>query len=450
MNRAAVLRLTLLAFAIRFGAAVFWSLALPVWGYGNPQEQAGYVMADAYTRDTAAWALAQSGQPLVKAFGYSQAADQYGGLLWLSAAVYRLLGSHQPLVMSAVLALLAALSVPLGWAFVRRVWGVRTADWTAWGLALYPEAVLLGSAHMREGPGISLVALGVLGAAVCAEGQRVRGAGGMALAVLLALPLSPPIAFTVALVSALTLGALDEWRFLRRRGWQVLLGLAATALVLRLLPKGNALLVLLHSASRYQGYLTRQASGWVQRTFRVLPSWAYLPFLAAYGMVRPLLPAALLAGGAPLWQGVAIWRALGWTLVLAGLALAALRVALERAWFRLPGVWLGLVAAQALVASLRSGGDLWDNPRYRALMALPQVALVAWGVLSQRERPSAWVPRLLQGAMLGALWLFPWYVRRYTPLDWAVVSIFKTLALGGVTLVLYAVFRWAGEESVQV
>lgn len=444
MNRSALIRLTLLAFLLRVGAAVFWSVALPRWGYGNPPELAGYVMADAYTRDTAAWELAQSGRPLGDAFGYSQAADQYGGLLWLSAGVYRLLGGHYPLVMAALLALLASLSVPLAWAFTRRVWGARLALWTAWGVALYPEAVLLGSAHMREGPGMTLMALGLYGAAVCAEGQRKRGAGWMLLAVFLALPLSPPIAVTVALGCAVTLAVLDEWRFLRRREWQVLLGVAGLALVLLLWMKGGFLLSLLHNVSRYQGYLTKQASGWVQRTFRVLPAWAQLPFLVAYGVARPLLPAALLAGGSPLWQGIAIWRALGWTLVLGGLMLALLRVALERAWLRLPGVWLGLILFQALVASLRGGGDLWDSPRYRAILAFPQIALGVWGWLSQRERPSVWVPRVLQGAILGALWLFPWYVRRYTPLDWAVVSVFKTLGLGVVTLVLYTVMRWAG------
>ena len=47
---------------------VFWFLALPVWGHGTPAEQAGYVMADAYARDQAAWKLARSDNPLWTAF----------------------------------------------------------------------------------------------------------------------------------------------------------------------------------------------------------------------------------------------------------------------------------------------------------------------------------------------------------------------------------------------
>ena len=50
-------------------------------------------MADAYERDQAAWDLGHSGKPLLKAFeGNYRKADQYGGLLFLSAVVYRFLG----------------------------------------------------------------------------------------------------------------------------------------------------------------------------------------------------------------------------------------------------------------------------------------------------------------------------------------------------------------------
>jgi len=448
-SRSFLLRLTLLAFVLRVAAALLWAWALPRWGYGTPPELAGYVMADAYTRDTAAWRLAQSSRPLTDAFGYARAADQYGGLLFLSAAVYRYLGGpvHQPLLLAALLAALSSLSVPLAWAFVRRVWGGRAARWTAWGLAVYPEAVLLGSAHMREALAVPLVALGLYGAVLAAQGRRRGGIAGMGAAVLLAAPLSPPVAATVLTVCGLTYLALEGWAPLRRRRVQAALAvlmLLGAAVVWR---QGGGLAVWVQRAAQYQGYLSRQASGWVQRTFRVLPAWTHLPFLMLYGVLRPLLPAALLAGGAPVWWGIAIWRALGWSVLLAALGLAALRVAQERQWLRLPGVWLALVLLQALAASLRGGGDLWDNPRYRAVLSVPQVALAVWGLLAQRERPSKWAARLLRGAALGVLWLLPWYVRRYTPLDWAVVSLFKTLALGAATLVLYAVADWAQDPA---
>ncbi len=444
-------RLTVFALLLRLLAALLWTVALPHWGYGTPPELAGYVMADAYTRDTAALKLARSDRPLLDAFGYSDAADQYGGLLFLLAAVYRLAGvaAPVPLLTAALMAVFSSLAVPLGWAFARRAFDERTARWTAWGLALYPEAVLLGSTQMREALAIPLVALGLWGAALTAQERSRRGWLWMSVAFLLALPLSPPIAFTLLAASLLAFLALDDWRTLRRPAVRWGLGGMAAAFVLLLWAgRGqtpwDALLLWLRQTARYQGYLSQHASGWVQRTFRVLPAWAHLPFLLFYGLLRPLLPAAVLGKGAPVWWGIAIWRALGWTVLLAGLLLAAVRVALRGLWTQLPGVLSLLLWGAALAASWRGGGDLWDNPRYRAVLALPQIALAAWGLLEQRRHPSVWVRRLLVGAVLGALWLFPWYMRRYTPLDWAVVSIFKTMALGGVTLLLYSVWDWAG------
>lgn len=443
-------RLTIFALLLRLLAALLWTVALPHWGYGTPPELAGYVMSDAYTRDTAAWKLAHSGRPLLDAFGYSDAADQYGGLLFLLAAVYRLAGTAAPapLLTAALMAVFSSHAVPLGWAFARRAFDARTARWTAWGLALYPEAVLLGSTQMRAALAIPLAALGLWGAALAAQERSRRGWLWLGVSFLLALPLSPPVAFTLLTASLLAFLALDDWRVLRHPAARWGLGGAGLVFVLILwLGRGqtplDALLFWLRKAAQYQGYLSKQASGWMQRTFRALPSWAHLPFLLFYGLLRPLLPAAILGKGAPIWWGIAVWRALGWTVLLAGLFLAAVRVALRRLWTQLPGVLSLAVWGGAFVASYRGGGDLWDNPRYRAVLAVPQVALAAWGFLEQRRHPSPWVRRLLSGAALGALWLFPWYMRRYTPLDWAVVSIFKTLALGGVTLLLYAVWDWA-------
>src|SRR5574341_67788 len=74
---------------LRLAAGVLWLFALPAAGYDSPPEQRGYVMSDAYDRDRTAWDLARGDKSLVKAFqGAYRKADQYGGLLFLSAAVY--------------------------------------------------------------------------------------------------------------------------------------------------------------------------------------------------------------------------------------------------------------------------------------------------------------------------------------------------------------------------
>ncbi|HUV25913.1 MAG TPA: hypothetical protein VMW34_00985, partial [Anaerolineales bacterium] len=50
---------------LRLMAGVLWFSGLPNWGYGSPVEQAGYIMADAQARDSAAWELAQSNDELL-------------------------------------------------------------------------------------------------------------------------------------------------------------------------------------------------------------------------------------------------------------------------------------------------------------------------------------------------------------------------------------------------
>ena len=140
------------AAALRLALGAFWFAALPEWGYPNEVQQAGYVMFDPFLRDGKAWELAQSGQPLTAAFQDYTSHDQYGGLLYFSALIYRNLGGpeHLPLQVVAFGALVSSLVVLFTWGFARRLWGAQAAAIAAWGLAFYPEAVFLGSSQMRE------------------------------------------------------------------------------------------------------------------------------------------------------------------------------------------------------------------------------------------------------------------------------------------------------------
>ncbi len=111
---------------LRLLFGVFWLLALPAWGYDTPVQNAGYIMADAYDRDNAAWELSQSDPPLVAAFQDYSRTDQYGGLLFLSALVYKYIGGeiHQPLLMIVFTASFSALAVAFTWAIAKRIWGI--------------------------------------------------------------------------------------------------------------------------------------------------------------------------------------------------------------------------------------------------------------------------------------------------------------------------------------
>ncbi len=447
---------------LRLAAGVLWFVALPVGGHGNPAELGGYVMEDARHRDQAAWELAQSDDSLLKAFSRDfRMADQYGGLLFVSAAFYRTLGGtvHQPLQMAVLTAAFSSLAVLFTWGFVRRAWDDKTAWLAAWVLAVYPEAVMLGSSQMREAFTVTLLMAAVYGLIHYWQERSRVGLAWTLGALLICLPLSPPVAVLIAGTLGILALAMGEWQALRKpRFWLAAGGLAALALVGawlfwdKIAPQGVASPLEIFQywvveIARWQAYYAERASGWLQKIFNSTPEWTHIPFLLGYGVVQPLLPAALVAPSTPIWYGLAVWRATGWTLLLAALLYATLRSFRFKNWRGLPlGISL-VVWAGILVSSYRGGGDQWDNPRYRATFAGLQIALAAWAWIEQRRSPDPWLRRALVGAGLVAAWFMPWYLRRYTPLEWPVVDLFKTAGLGLITAALYWLWDWARMEN---
>ena len=134
-----------LATSLRLAFGVFAYYALPVLGYDSDVENAGYIFFDAARRDSAAWDLAQSGRSLSEAFSGQYESDQYGGLLALSALVYRITPSdtHQPLLVAALAALAGGLGVVFAVLTARRVLGEYADDYASrrvgWIMALFPE-----------------------------------------------------------------------------------------------------------------------------------------------------------------------------------------------------------------------------------------------------------------------------------------------------------------------
>lgn len=449
--------LVIAAALLRLAAGVLWYLSLPAFGYGNPAESQGYVMADAHQRDQAAWQLAQSDDPLLSAFTGYRKADQYGGLLYASAFVYRYFGgtAHQPVQMVVLTAGFSALAVLFTWALVRRGWGEGAAALSAWIVALYPEAILLGSSQMREAFTMAIAAAAFYGLVCYWQARTWRGLVWVLGALVLSLPFSPP--FTALLLGTLIIQVLfmGRWQVVRRRRLWSLFGLVALLVGLgmwlawdRFAPPGvtNPLALVgwwMKETAQWQAYLSESASGWIQRTFdRYLPVWAQLPFLVLYGVVRPFLPAALIDTSAPVWKAIAIWRSTGWAILLAfvvyGTWLAWTR-STGRGWARGLGVVIWIVI---LLASFRGGGDVWDNPRYRVAFVGLQAALVSWAWVDYRESRDPWLRRTLITAGIMLAWFIPWYLRRYTPVEWPVVDLFKTLGLGLASAILVIFWDW--------
>lgn len=437
---------------LAIGAAVFrlllgvvWLLALPTGGYDTPVQNAGYVMEDAYNRDTAAWDLAQSGQPLVSAFHGASSTDQYGGLLFLSAAVYRYLSpQHLPLLIVLLAATVSGLAVAFTWAFVQRIWGTRVAWIAAWALALYPESALLGSSQMREAFTVCLGPLALLGLQRLL--QRQRGAWPLLVVAFAAAAFfSWPFVSALVLLLFVAYCAQTKWALLRdRRFWLALAIAGVLGIAYILIAKDAAQLWLVQSA-RWQAYVSANASGWVARQFERMPLWGQIPFLILYGISRPLLPAALAAGGLPIWTIIGVWRAAGWTVLLAFLAYASyLAIRTRQAW----ALALSLAGwVVSLVASYRGGGDLWDNPRYRSAFAAVQIALAAWAWVESKDSRDPWLRRTAVSLGLMIIWFMPWYLRRYSAFTWPIVEIYQVIGLGLASAGLYLIWDWVGTSS---
>jgi hypothetical protein len=368
--------------------------------------------------------------------------------------------------MVLITAAVSALAIVFLYAFCRRAWGPPVAALAAGGLALYPEAVLLGSSQMREAFTVTLVAATFYGLLRYRQEHRWPSLGWVVAALLLSLPLSP--VFTVFILGMLAVLALFLGRdflhqqFVRRRWlWLVVAGLAAAALLAayvtlrQMAPEGmtNPVAVVswwLRKSAEWQLHLTERASGWMQRYFDALPDWMPMPLVVMYGVLQPFLPAALISTStAPAWTAIAIWRALGWTVLLPLLVYAPLRL-LRPGEGPNRGLARGLVVIVwlvILITSYRSGGDLWDNARYRAAFAAPQVALAAWTVAAALRRPDPWMHRVLVTIALVIGWFIPWYLRRSTAFVWPVEDVFKTLALGLASGVLYSLYDWARSSS---
>jgi len=440
---------------LRLIAGITWFIVLPQWGHGTEGELAGYVMSDAHRRDTTAWELSQSDKPLFSAFQDYRMADQYGGLLFLSATIYRYLGgeAHQPLMMVVLTASFSALSILFVWVFVRRLWGKDTAKAAAWILFAYPEGILLGSSPMREAFMMSFTGMAIFGLLLYWQDHKWQGIGLVVGVLLVCMPISSLFAIMLLGILIAMILILDQGRIFRNWIlWVVLGGLLAIGFAgiwffgERIYPEGASNPVELIRqwlifAAKWEARIAVDSSGWFKKILESSPEWTHVWLVLGYGTVRPFLPAALIADGKWLWKIIAIWRAVGWTVLLTMMLYAPVRAVQK---IRKEYIAFGtaiVVWFSILVSAYRGGGDQWDNPRYRAAFVILQVSLAGWVWVKQRQSPDPWFRRVLVGLGLVFAWFVPWYLRRYTFFfTWNVINLFKTVGLGVVSAVLYWVW----------
>jgi 4-amino-4-deoxy-L-arabinose transferase-like glycosyltransferase len=448
-------RFIFFAFLLRLGLGVFAYYALPLWGYDTPPQQAGYLFLDAYRRDTQARELALSSAPLAQALDEKFASDQYGGLLWLSALVYRYLHPH-PLGMVTLAALVGAWGGWFVYQIGKRLGEEKIARFAALLHLFYPDSVLLGAAQMREPFLMTLLAMTFYAALVLFSASPARSAWfwlGLGLAGLFLL--SP------GFVALALLGA-GGWAFWggRKISWQVgAAGLGIFLLALLLLSlswqnlvtmKGGGFLGVLGSWARettkWNALTLKGSSGIVQVMFESLPRSLVLPFVTVYGILQPVLPAALIEPGIPLWQSLGILRALGWYALLPLLGFAPFALASHpqrRQWLWLAGITWGWV----ILASARGGGDQWDNPRYRIIALVWMALLAAQAFYALPHSPARrWLWRIVAVLAIIVLVFSHWYSWRYWGIGYN-LGIRNTVGLALALSALLVGADWLRERT---
>jgi hypothetical protein len=443
------------AFLLRLSAGVALMLLLPVAGHQTSEVSlAGYVFKDALIRDMQAWRLASSPDTLLSAFSGSFSGDQYGGMLAISAAIYRYLSpdSHRPALILILTALAASVGVLFLWKAAQDWLNVKVANLAAIIFAFYPESLLLGSSQMREAFVISSAALAFYGLQQLRQ-QRKPGWVWIGLALLVLLFFHPPTALTTFII------LFGLW-LLQHKGnlsWKpvaifsaiLILALVIVFSVWSSLPSlegtnpANILFTWLENNFNFQAHQLERSSGWIQKLYRQVDEQFWPVVVVSYGITRPVLPAAIFDPAPPIWVIINVLRAAGWymlaPILLFGL-FASFKATNEERRNQL--IWISLaIWAWIIIASVNGGGDQWDNPRYRAITLAWQALVAGWAIWWAHLNQSPWLKRvfLVEGIFL--LILSYWYATRIFRIG-EVYNIWPVIAVAGVVGALIIATGW--------
>jgi hypothetical protein len=436
--------LLIASFTLRLGIGILMSLGLQAFGYEEKVQQAGYVYADAYSRDQEdAWSLAISDKPIWASFQQEFLSDQYGGSLALNALVYRTLSpdAHRRFLILILTAFSFTVGLPFLVKAIQQRWSDRLAWPAAWLLVLYPESILVGASQMREPFLLGLMMI-AFWAIFRFQNRRRQAIGVFALASLLMFAFSSRSAIIVigALLVCGWLEYVDElftqrWKWL---GW-VTLGIAAVLLM-------GLSWGWLNLATAYDAGQAVRESGMIQKIMRDLGGDDLRnPFVMVYGLTQPVLPAALMAPTSSwLWKTIGILRASGWY-ILAPFLLYAIFTCwrAQNAKDRRMLLWLALsVMLWTVLCSARAGGDQWDNPRYRVLFLPFMAILTAWGWQWSREKRDAWVWAWVAADFLFVAVFLAWYLSRITGTGKLPFWTNVVLILAGTAILLLLGWVW--------
>ncbi|MAT42032.1 MAG: hypothetical protein CL609_06795 [Anaerolineaceae bacterium] len=400
-----------LAFLLRFGVGLFFTQALPLVGYPEEAQQAGYLFADAYQRDTQAWELAASDSSIFSAFsGETFFSDQYGGLLALSAVVYRVFspGIHFKANILLLMAFMSTLTILFMWKALKQQ-STFIQKTVVFLIAFYPDIILYSASEMREGIilGLSAILFYLVNKPTLKNLKTVI----ISLFVIFALIL---INLKVAIFIVFAIGVWyllfnnQDFSFIKSKRWLTIL------IILGVIGIGLFSVQWLAKSSQWDSALLVMESGWVETIIHQIGKRYRLPFATMYGFFRPLLPAAIIETSIPIWKITTIIRSISWYMVMPVLLYGfvfGIRTFKKDKGKHL--IFWVLIMVWILLSSLRAGGDQWDNPRYRinlfVLIAVYLAETLDYLILHKDH----WFTRIVIAIFVFIAFFLYWYINRY-------------------------------------
>jgi hypothetical protein len=220
-------------------------------------------------------------------------------------------------------------------------------------------------------------------------------------------------------------------KFIRIFSWIFLLLLISTGIYL-----GWNWLV---DSSKWDLYLMESASGRIQWELELVGEQFRVPFIIAYGLAQPVLPATIVYPGILMTRAVAVFRAMGWYLLVPLMVTGFISLFnhKDKKKKRIMLLFFILITVWTIISSARAGGDQWDNPRYRSIFLVWMALTAGWAWIETITKHSFWLWRLLLVEIIYTSTFVQWYLNRYYNLFtrlpfWPMIKLL--LAIGAVII----------------
>jgi len=421
---------------LRLGLGLITTENLIDWGYDQEPYQSGYLFKDAYSRDNQAWDLAISDQPIWAAFSNDFFTDQYGGLLALSSLIYRLFTPDAHFQINIIffvtmINVIGILFLALGLREKNKDIGFSPSSKIIILIfSFYPDAVLFSASQMREPIllGISACLFWII------HKQKIKIWNRFALFSL----------FTIfLLLISLKIGIFIIFSFLI---WMLFQPYRKQIKVLNskiiILPVIVIVIIALFfsskwilEAGKWDALLLERNSGFVQYIVSIIGSRYRLLFASIYGLFQPVLPAALIEPSKLFWKILNSFRALGWYLMIPILVYGIVYFFRENEKFKkfeYLFIW-SFSVFWIMLSSIRAGGDMWDNPRYRLSFLIFIAYIIGVAFYHGWKTKDHWLTRIFIAELVFVLFFLQWYISRYT-------GLFENLTFFQMVFVLSIIF----------